>query len=176
MKGHIRKGQVLLQVLRCARGSTSLESFHLHLARFIPGTSAGAVNFQAYILDGICRWNSARASEAVQQTVSENLRTFNSKLQARVNELSRSMKPPSKYMDEQFGVQYLYQQSGITFTTTPEQLNSQIDEGFADVDEMDQPAVSSPPEQDEHLTTVETRYYTLIVSHKLLYKSYHVDL
>ena len=48
------------------RGSTSLESFHLHLARFMPGSSAGAVNFQAYLLDGITRWNSARAAAAVQ--------------------------------------------------------------------------------------------------------------
>lgn len=31
--GHIRKGGVLLPTYRCARGSTSLESFHLHLAR-----------------------------------------------------------------------------------------------------------------------------------------------
>ena len=31
--GHITKGGVELPVLRCARGTTSLESFHLHLAR-----------------------------------------------------------------------------------------------------------------------------------------------
>lgn len=31
--GSITKGGVTLQVLRCARGTTSLESFHLHLAR-----------------------------------------------------------------------------------------------------------------------------------------------
>lgn len=35
--GELTKGGVQLQVLRCARGSTSLESFHLHLNRFIPG-------------------------------------------------------------------------------------------------------------------------------------------
>ena len=32
-----RKGGVELSVYRCARGSTSLESFHLHMNRFIPG-------------------------------------------------------------------------------------------------------------------------------------------
>ena len=32
-----KKGGVELSVFRCARGSTSLESFHLHLNRFIPG-------------------------------------------------------------------------------------------------------------------------------------------
>lgn len=35
--GEINKGGIKLPVYRCARGSTSLESFHLHLARFIPG-------------------------------------------------------------------------------------------------------------------------------------------
>lgn len=35
--GQLTKGGVQLPVFRCARGSTSLESFHLHLNRFIPG-------------------------------------------------------------------------------------------------------------------------------------------
>ena len=35
--GSLTKGGVQLKTYRCARGSTSLESFHLHLARFIPG-------------------------------------------------------------------------------------------------------------------------------------------
>lgn len=33
--GHLKKGGVNLPVFRCARGSTSLESFHLHLARLV---------------------------------------------------------------------------------------------------------------------------------------------
>lgn len=37
--GSMTKGGVLLKTYRCARGSTSLESFHLHLNRFIPGLS-----------------------------------------------------------------------------------------------------------------------------------------
>jgi hypothetical protein len=65
-----------LPVLRCARGSTSLESFHLYLARFIPGTSASA--FQAYLLDGITRRNAAHASAAIQSP-EEVLRTFASR-------------------------------------------------------------------------------------------------
>ena len=35
--GTLTKGGVELKVYRCARGSTSLESFHLHINRFIPG-------------------------------------------------------------------------------------------------------------------------------------------
>ena len=55
--GYITKAGVKLPVFRCARGSTSLESFHLHLVQFIPGTSANSVNFPAYLLvqEGISR-------------------------------------------------------------------------------------------------------------------------
>lgn len=35
--GRITKGGVSLPVYRCARGSSSLKSFHLHLNQFIPG-------------------------------------------------------------------------------------------------------------------------------------------
>ncbi len=37
--GTINKGGVVLQTYWCARGYTSLESFHCHLNRFIPGLS-----------------------------------------------------------------------------------------------------------------------------------------
>lgn len=35
--GRLDSGGSSLPVYRCARGSTSLESFHLHINRFIPG-------------------------------------------------------------------------------------------------------------------------------------------
>jgi len=69
--GHIMKGGVRLPVFRCSRGKTSLESFHLHwlgkhgevfyskvssvFARFIPGSSASARHFQAFLLEGLSR-------------------------------------------------------------------------------------------------------------------------
>ena len=59
--GHVTQMGIQLRVYGCARGSTSLESFHLQLARFIPGSSANAVNFQSNLLDGIMRWNAARS-------------------------------------------------------------------------------------------------------------------
>ena len=65
--------------------------FHLHLARFVPRSSAGAVNFQAYLLDGITRWNLARSAAAVQHDTTQTLRTFNSWLQNQVNQLSQSI-------------------------------------------------------------------------------------
>ena len=38
--GELTVAGVKLPLFRCARGSTSLESYHLHLARFIPGESS----------------------------------------------------------------------------------------------------------------------------------------
>ena len=82
--GHLQKGGVTLPVWRCACGSTSLESFHLHLARFVPGTSASAVRFQAYLLEGITRWNVLRAEAAVDSP-NQQLRSFDSQLKYKVS-------------------------------------------------------------------------------------------
>ena len=107
--GHLRKGSV---IYRSARGSTSLESFHMHLARFIPGSSANEVNFQAYpyLLDGITRWNYQRYCSSFESLQGDQLRTFNMSLQqARAHSLSLSIygasvissyKPPSTYTGE----------------------------------------------------------------------------
>ena len=92
--GHLKKGGINLPILRCARGSTSLESFHCHIARFIPGSSANAVNFQAYLIDGVVRWNQARAEAAFScdgSSSTQKLRTFDLRLQDAVNRLSNSI-------------------------------------------------------------------------------------
>ncbi|XP_057189356.1 uncharacterized protein LOC130554003 [Triplophysa rosa] len=65
--GTLQKGGYVLPTYRSARGSTSLESFHLHLNRFIPGTLASETFFQAYLLDGLARWNEDRASAATSE-------------------------------------------------------------------------------------------------------------
>uniref|UniRef100_A0A0F8CJ42 DUF6729 domain-containing protein n=1 Tax=Larimichthys crocea TaxID=215358 RepID=A0A0F8CJ42_LARCR len=49
--GRLTKGGVSLPVYRCARGSTSLESFHIN--RFIPGTRASGKYFQEFLVDGL---------------------------------------------------------------------------------------------------------------------------
>ena len=84
--GHLHKGGVRLPILQCSRGSTCLESFYLHLARFIPGTAASAVNFQAYLGDGIARWNTSQANAAID-CPQDSLRTFNVRLQHKVHVL-----------------------------------------------------------------------------------------
>ncbi|KAM4541695.1 uncharacterized protein PAE49_018621 [Odontesthes bonariensis] len=63
--GSMNKSGIKLTSYRCARGSTSLESFHCHLNRFIPGTSANLLNFQLYLLEGLNRWNQDRGAAAV---------------------------------------------------------------------------------------------------------------
>ena len=85
--GHTTKSNVKLPTFRCARGSTSLESFHLHIARFIPGSTANDTTFQAYLLEGMVRWNQDRGAKAVQgQPPAE--RTYNSALQHEINRLA----------------------------------------------------------------------------------------
>lgn len=155
LTGHITKGGIRLPVYRCARGSTSLESFHLHLVRMIPGTSANAVNFQAYLLDGITRWNASRSAEALSSSNSE-LRTFDMRLQEKVNKLHDSLfgepifpnyQPPAKYTGELIGVEYLFHETGVKFELG-EDLDQQIDEGFIDHQdddrEMMDESISSP--------------------------------
>lgn len=160
--GHINKGGVRLPILRCGRGSTSLESFHLHIARFIPGTSANAVHYQAYLLEGVTRWNSSRAAAALDAPT-ENLRTFDTRLQqkvvqlhacrgfvdsnlpktSQVNDLSVTIlgkkvfphyRPLPKYTGELFGVEYLFAQTGMTFKPDVD-IEQEIDEGFGDSDQ-----------------------------------------
>ncbi|TDG99988.1 hypothetical protein EPR50_G00200470 [Perca flavescens] len=89
----------------CARGSTSLESFHCHLKRFIPGTSANALNFQLYLLEGLSRWNQDRGTAAVTSRPS-SLLTYSGDVTQCVNTSSLKVfgrafvpnfRPPSKY-------------------------------------------------------------------------------
>ncbi|XP_046887325.1 uncharacterized protein LOC124474908 [Hypomesus transpacificus] len=86
--GRLTKGSVSLPVYRCARGSTSLESFHLHNNRFIPGTSANAHHFQALLLDGLVRWNENCAAAAVEGR-EQPLLSYSGHLQHSLNQLSQ---------------------------------------------------------------------------------------
>ncbi|XP_062340201.1 uncharacterized protein LOC134038681 [Osmerus eperlanus] len=118
--GRLTKGSVSLPVYRCARGSTSLESFHLHINRFIPGTSANDVHFQAFLLDGLVRWNENRAAAAVEGR-EQPLLSYSGHLQHSLNQLSQRVlgvslvkdhTAPREYTGELLGVEYLYSQTG----------------------------------------------------------------
>ena len=52
--------------------------------RFIPGTSASDMHYQVYLLEGVTRWNQARALAAIQQQQPQFLRTFDLRLADKV--------------------------------------------------------------------------------------------
>ncbi|KAM6952075.1 uncharacterized protein PEZ65_009278 [Lycodopsis pacificus] len=124
--GRLTKGGVILPVYRCARGSTSLESFHLN--RFIPGTRASAKHFQAFLVDGLVRWNEDRAAAAAPPpppVAAEGqvgpLHSYSGHLKHVLNQKSQSLlglqvvkdfTKPAEYTGELIGVEYLYQQTG----------------------------------------------------------------
>ncbi|CAJ1069327.1 hypothetical protein MATL_G00263900 [Xyrichtys novacula] len=120
--GEVTRGGVKLPVFRCARGSTSLESFHLHLCRFIPGTSANALHFQVYLLEGLARWNENRARAAVENAQRTKLRCYSAQLQHGFNQLTQEFLGvklvenytlPREYTGELIGMEYLYSQTGV---------------------------------------------------------------
>ncbi|XP_051954038.1 uncharacterized protein LOC127623665 [Xyrauchen texanus] len=156
--GSITKGGLTLPVYRCVRGSTSLESFHNHLNRFIPGTSANLENFQAYLLEGLERWNEDRAAAAFGHKAPSSLRCYSASLQHSLNELSQCLlgktlvqdsSKPRQYTGELIGVEYLCSQQSWEFRDKfgrdpdapdgiPDNLVEVEDEGFVDeVEEQD---------------------------------------
>ncbi|XP_019953452.2 uncharacterized protein [Paralichthys olivaceus] len=121
--GTLKKGGVELPCYRCARGSTSLESFHLHLNRFIPGTSASDAHFQAYLVEGLMRWNDDRMENALKGAPS--IRCYGSALSEAVDQLSQKLlgrawdehyRTPGAYTGELLGMEYLYSQADKTLT------------------------------------------------------------
>ncbi|KAJ7985052.1 hypothetical protein DPEC_G00361140 [Dallia pectoralis] len=84
------------------------------------GTSANAMHFQAFLLDGLVRWNENRAAAAVEGQ-EQPLLSYSGHLQHSLNELSqlvlgvRLVKDhtvPREYTGELLGVEYLYSQTG----------------------------------------------------------------
>ena len=74
------------------------------------------MHFQAYLLEGIVRWNAARTIAAIDSN-SRNLRSFNQKLSKKLQNLQLEVfqKPKdlafqqaAAYTDELFGIKYLY--------------------------------------------------------------------
>ena len=101
------------------------------------GTAANAVNFQAYLLEGVTRWNAERAAGAVQDRDS-TLYSFDMSLQHRLNSLSMSLRneeflpnfvPPGVYTGELIGIEYLRSQSDVP---TNKDLEQEIDDAFED--------------------------------------------
>ena len=90
------------------------------LFSFILGTSASDIHFQAYLLDGLMRWNSDHSSAAVSST-ELGPESYSGLLIHAVNELSedvlgKKVKPNVQnigiYTGEMIGVEYLFNQTG----------------------------------------------------------------
>ena len=120
-----------------------MESIYPHLAQFVPGTSACALNFQAFLIDGIDRWNQSGYKDFIASSTQIMFRTFSARLQTKVNALSMTIhdhevmpvhQPLAKYTGESLGLQYRFDQTGMAMTTlpNPNQLDENIDEGFDD--------------------------------------------
>lgn len=138
----VKKGNIQLPVYRCARGTTSLESFHLHLNNVILGkinglqlacpsyllfvflflgTPANDMHFQAFPMDGLYRCNAARASVVIE--AQSQFRTFDLWLQEKFYAFSKDIfgspidplyHPPSIFTGELIGIEYLYFESEKT--------------------------------------------------------------
>ncbi|KAG7239079.1 hypothetical protein INR49_030081 [Caranx melampygus] len=129
--GTLQKGGKELDVLRCGRGSSSLESFHRHQCAFIPGWRCNAVHTQMYMLEGASRWNMGRAKEAVAVEGASTLRTFDVQLMSHLNNMSQRVlgcalvpefTPPGKPTGERIAVEYLLAQTNRGDLLAPKQM------------------------------------------------------
>lgn len=113
--GERTMGGIKLPIYSCARGSSSLESFHLHLNRFIPGDRANSLNFQNYLLDGLHRWNMDR----LQSSEKSEVCSYDKNLLQNVNQqyeqlfgekVVPQLTEPFPYTGEPIGIDYHYKQ------------------------------------------------------------------
>ncbi|KAK7922385.1 hypothetical protein WMY93_009287 [Mugilogobius chulae] len=127
--GTVTKGGHVLPTYRCSRGSTSLESFHLHMNRFIPGTLASDTFFQAYLVDGLARWNEDRFMAA------------------------QGVDKPHSY-SELIGIEYLYDQNNTVMQDYKLTLASMEAESSVISDE--EPEVPPSAIEDPTVTSLDT--------------------
>ncbi|XP_038137046.1 uncharacterized protein LOC119780874 [Cyprinodon tularosa] len=144
--GTLQKGGKELDILRCARGSSSLESFHRHQCAFIPGWRCNALHTQMYMLEGISRWNMGRAKEAVDVEGASTLRSFDVRLISLLNNLSQRVHgcalvpeftPPGKPTGERIAVEYLLAQTNRGDLLAPSQVSEIPSQVVEDEDEPD---------------------------------------
>ena len=146
---------------------------NIHNRCLFSGTTASDTHFQAYLLDGLKRWNDDRMH---QQSDKPSTISYSGLERYAVNELSQSVlnerlipefQPPRKYTGEKIGVEYLLSQTGkvlqdiISSTDTDnaalarqeeaeaatEEEEEDQDEGFGDDPEDDPTLPSLEPEE-----------------------------
>ena len=146
---------------------------NIHNCCLFSGTTASDTHFQAYLLDGLKRWNDDRMN---QQSDKPSTISYSGLERYAVNELSQSVlnerlipefRPPRKNTGEKIGVEYLLSQTGKVFqdiisstdtdnaalarqeeaeAATEEEEEDQ-DEGFGDDPEDDPTLPSLEPEE-----------------------------
>ncbi|KAG7526727.1 hypothetical protein JOB18_044521 [Solea senegalensis] len=67
---------------------TNTGSFHKHQCGFIPGWRCNALHTQMYMLEGVSRWNTSQAQQALNMTVTSHSRIYDVRLMSSVNILS----------------------------------------------------------------------------------------
>ncbi|XP_070539358.1 uncharacterized protein [Ptychodera flava] len=118
--GELHKAGVMLPVYRCARGCTSVESFHNCLQQFIPATTVSDLQFQTYLLNSLVRWNQDRvvstaSNQFFEPSTSSGIAGYAMNELSRIvlgKELNTSYRRPQNYTGELIGVEYLYNQTG----------------------------------------------------------------
>ena len=109
------------------------------------------MHFQAYLLEGIVRWNAARTIAAIDSN-GRNLRSFNQKLSKKLQNLQLEVfqKPKdlafqqaAAYTDELFGMKNIYTEIGLT-EILGINLDTEIEEGLEDEDAL----ITGAPDED----------------------------
>ncbi|KAK7939095.1 hypothetical protein WMY93_002421 [Mugilogobius chulae] len=143
LDSRLQKGEKLLNVYRCARGSSSVESFHHHQCSFIPGWRSNAMHTQMYMLEGGSRWNLNRACDAVSMGGTSKTKMYDVRLMSNLNDLSRRVLghpllpeffPPGRSTNERIAVEYLLHQTGRGDMQAP-QHHSELGSILPDIDE-----------------------------------------
>lgn len=107
------------------------------------GTAANDIHFQAYVIEGIVRWNSQRAIAALDSPDS-TIRSFDPKLRLKLKSLHSAVldkstdtdyHPPAAYTGELFGIEYLYSEIGLNVTLGAN-IDLEIEEGLDIEDTM----------------------------------------
>ena len=82
------------------------------------GTSASDMHFQAYLLEGLSRWNADRAAAAVTSSTSPESKTYSDLLCQSVNKLSesvlgRNLKPSFQQIGKYTGQRIFYRYCAV---------------------------------------------------------------
>ncbi|XP_033121766.1 uncharacterized protein LOC117120785 [Anneissia japonica] len=134
----------------------SRKEMALHCRRFLlTSTRASDLHFQAYLMEGLVRWNKDRSDAAAKSGVSD-INLYSGLQQHALNLLSEQVlgkkvyptfTAPNKYTGELIGVEYLFNQTNqVLESTVDEGMEDEVagflnDEGYIEMDDLTQPPI-----------------------------------